>query len=92
VVGKREKARRCAAYVAKYISKDHHEAGRKSYSTTRGLVAQPHRQRFMTRDEALQWLGEQAGAPLVHVWSSEEVEGWEAPPVWLLFYGDCSGG
>lgn len=91
-VGKREKARRCAAYVTKYITKEHHEPGRKSYSTTRGLVPAPVRQRFMTREEALGWLSIVTGEQPGYVWSSEDVEGWEAPPVWLLFYGDGGGG
>jgi hypothetical protein len=87
-VGRRERARRCAAYLAKYVTKEHHEVGVKSYSTTRGLVPAPRRERFMTRDEAVQWLVRVNGGLWESSWSSEEMESWEAPPVWLLFWGD----
>jgi hypothetical protein len=87
-VGRRERARRCASYLAKYVTKEHHVPGVKSYSTTRGLVSAPRRERFMTRDEAVQWLMREQGGLWESAWCSEEMETWEAPPVWLLFWGD----
>jgi hypothetical protein len=89
-MGQRERARRCAAYLSKYLGKEAgHGTGRKSYSTTRGLVPEPRRTRLMTQPEALRWLELQTGQRPERVWSSEDVEGWEAPPVLILFYGDA---
>ncbi len=87
-IGKRERARRCAAYLTKYVTKEHHVAGVKSYSTTRGLVPAPRRERFMTRNEAVLWLCRENGGVWESEWSSADMETWEAPPVWLLFWGD----
>jgi hypothetical protein len=87
-VGAREKARKCAAYLAKYISKEHHDPSAKSYSTTRGLVPAPRRDRYMTKGEALSALIRANGGLWASSWSSESVEGWEAPPVLILFWDD----
>jgi hypothetical protein len=87
-MGKRERARRCAAYLTKYVTKEHHRPGVKSYSTTRGLVPAPRRERFMTRNEAVLWLCRENGGLWESEWHSESMETWDAPPVWLLFWGD----
>jgi hypothetical protein len=88
-IGRREQARRCASYLAKYIGKGFEGGtGRKSYSTTRGLVPKPQRMRFMRRSEAMGWLLDVNGRGPASVWSSADVEGWEAPPCWLMFWDD----
>jgi hypothetical protein len=89
-MGARESARRCAIYLAKYISKEHHDPSAKSYSTTRGLVPPPRRERYMTRDDALKALIlANRGRLWASSWSSEDVDDWEAPPVLILFWDDA---
>lgn len=93
-LGRREQGRRVAMYLAKYVTKQGGQgAGRKRYSTTRGMTVRVTRSRFMSRQEALVWLELQMGGDLPdHIWESSMVEGWDGPPVMLLFYGDGGGG
>jgi hypothetical protein len=92
-IGRRERARRCAAYLTKYVTKEHIAgSGRKSYSTTRGLVPKPQRLRFMRRSEAMGWLLDAEGRLPASTWSSADVEGWEAPPCWLMFWDEPPDG
>jgi hypothetical protein len=89
--GKREtaraQARKTAAYLAKYVTKERHDPFRKAYTTTKGLVAPPRRARFMTEEACERWLLELLGGEVPsYRWSSESMDSWEAPPARLLFY------
>jgi hypothetical protein len=82
----RVEARKVAAYLAKYVTKERHDRHRKSYSTTRGLAPAPRRSRFMREHEAHEWLAGMTGEVPASTWSSESMEDWAGPPVRLLFY------
>jgi hypothetical protein len=90
-LGKREtaraQARKTAAYLAKYVTKERHDPFRKAYSTTKGLIAPPRRARFMTEAQCERWLLVVLGGEVPsYRWSSDEMESWDAPPCRLLFY------
>ena len=89
----RERSRRTAGYLAKYLGKDLglHGPGRKRYSVTPRIIGKPRRARFLTLDAAQRWLRQQTGQLPERVWDSADQPGWDAPPVLLLFYGDLSG-
>lgn len=94
--GQRAAARTAAAYAGKYVSKtfDEGQEGRKRhgkrYSTTRGTQPVPGRWRYSTAGEASSAAVEYAGGlhRLTATWSSDEVEDWAGPPVWLMFWDD----
>lgn len=101
--GKRAQARKAAAYLAKYIAKSFEGGqdgterttgrvkGGKRYSTSKGTKVEPRRLRFQTRDQAVGWaLGELIGgiSKVTGVWESSELEDWQGPPVWLIYWDD----
>lgn len=86
--GARASARLAARYLAKYGAKgfaDQSRRGacRRRYSTTKGTALVRRRQSFPTLADALGYLYGEAPAAVV-LWSSDEADGWVAPPVALF--------
>ena len=90
--GKREKCRRAAAYVSKYVAKDQGTELRcfngRRYSTTKGFQAVRRSFAVDSFQAGLDALQLEFGGLVVWFWSSEDFEDWNGPPVWSFRFGD----
>lgn len=89
-VGKRERGRRAAAYLSKYLGKGSadRDFNGKRYSVTRHFQARKVRTRVLGPTDGLEALLELLGGFVVSSWSSIGVEGWEGPPVYVFQMSD----
>jgi hypothetical protein len=89
--GLRERARRAAGYLSKYLGKDfgqEREQGDHRYRRARGFSARLVRRRRLSRADA-EWFAQQmCGGDVVDVWASDGEGEWGGPPVVILRYGD----
>lgn len=82
-------ARKAAGYLSKYVGKAFEQRripGLHRYDVAQGF--QPEAQRLWGRtvDDVIDQATEQMGAEPARLWSSDEVEGWKAPPaVWMAW-------
>lgn len=86
----RERARRLAAYLCKYISKgmgDSHVAREHRYERAQGFAVERVRRAFAMQDNAEAWLMDWGNETWRLAWSSNEIDGWDAPPVWGYLSG-----
>lgn len=91
-LGKRERCRRAAGYVAKYIGKemdtDERQFNGRRYSTTVGFAGTRRSFAIGSVGAGVQAAHELCGGPLVEVWSSDTIEDWCGPPVVVVRFGD----
>jgi hypothetical protein len=81
----RERARRLAMYLCKYISKamgEQHRRGEHRYERAQGFGVERVRRSFAMLDNAEAWLRSQEGGEWVLAWDSIDIADWEAPPAW----------
>jgi hypothetical protein len=84
-IGGRERARRLAAYLCKYISKsfsDSHARGEHRYERAQGFGVERVRRAFRMKDNAEAWLCSREGGGWKLAWDSLDIANWEAPPAW----------
>jgi hypothetical protein len=91
-MGRRERCRAAASYLAGYVKKGFiadHEFGRHRYSTSRGFAPMSRQARFQTTAGARSWCLLTMPGRLSSSWSSQDVETWQGPPVWLGYWEDA---
>lgn len=85
--GRLEEARKAARYLAKYVSKsveDGRPAGLHRYEVGQGFQPAEVLVYGRTADDAIRSASELMGHSPIHVWRSDDLEGWEGPPaVWV---------
>lgn len=91
--GKRERCRRAAAYVSKYVTKsDNSEAGRdfngRRYSTSHGFGCVRRSTAVGSFAEGIALAHEWVGGAVVWSWSSADDPDWLGPPVTCMHFGD----
>ena len=90
--GGRERSRRLANYLCKYLEKSvgddaERESGQHRYEVGQGFEPEKIRRAFATEKEARAFLAAYVGESFVQVWSSDERDEWDGPPTWLFFSG-----
>jgi hypothetical protein len=89
--GKRERARRAAGYLSKYLSKElgqeRAENGNR-YRRAQGFAARVVRRRRLTAEDARWFAARLCGGNVVDVWRSEGDGEWRGPPVVVVRFGD----
>lgn len=87
-------ARIVAGYLSGYLiangKKAHAQDGRaghgKRFSTTRGFSPSCDRIRVETMAEAHMIVFREMGTDFSYQWASSDLEDWDGPPVWIVFY------
>lgn len=93
-VGKRERCRTAAAYVAKYVTKgseldaNGREFNGRRYSTSHGFAATRRSQAVSSFLDGLELAHQWVGGSVVWSWSSSDDPDWLGPPVTCLHFGD----
>jgi hypothetical protein len=90
-MGRRERCRAAAGYLAGYVKKgfiEDHEFGRHRYSTSRGFAPRSRSARLLTSRGARSWCRLTMPGRLSSEWSSDESAAWVGPPVWLGYWDD----
>lgn len=97
--GKRERCRRAAAYISKYVTKAYENGdgdgdgeGRafngRRYSVTKGYAPTQRSWAVSTRFEGLEVLRALCGGEVVWSWSSASAPEWRGPPIDVVHFGD----
>jgi hypothetical protein len=84
-IGGRERSRRLAHYLAKYLDKsfgDVHVPGEHRYEVAQGFGVKQVRRLFWMFDSAVAWLMTQERGQWELVWESAEIERWDGPDAW----------
>lgn len=90
-LGRRARCRAAASYLSGYVKKgfiEHHEFARHRYSTTRGFACATRSEMFARKNAAWAWCSLSMQGVLVESWSSDDLEQWNGPPVWLGYWDD----
>ncbi len=89
--GGRERSRRLANYLCKYLDKsmgdDDRDEGEHRYEVGQGFDPAKIRRGFHSEKEAREYLANFAGETFEQVWCSDEKEEWDGRPTWLFFSG-----
>ena len=87
--GRRERSRRLASYLTKYITKafDGHQKGDRRYEVARGYEGEVRSRTFASFREVLDWLQHFGLEQYELVWSDYEAEDWLGPPTWIYRSG-----
>lgn len=76
-----------SGYLAKYVSKDlssDHIAYEQRYSVAQGFNVELKRRSFKTLLEANAWILEFNDERFCQVWSYQDDDDWDGPPVWVF--------
>jgi len=87
VRGRRDQARRLAAYLSKYMAKawaSEHEPGAHRYEVTVGFQVRRVVSAHRSFERALAQIEAVAGQPVSVVWASLDSEDWYGPPAWCV--------
>ena len=89
--GGRERSRRLANYLCKYLDKsvgdNDRDEGEHRYEVGQGFDPVKVRRDFKTEKEARDWLAAYVGEKFEEVWCSDDREEWDGRPTWLFFSG-----
>lgn len=92
--GGRERCRRAAAYISKYLAKEAGTAesdrgfNRRRYSVSKGFTLVPRSFAVQSRGEGLALAQELETGEVVWWWSSADDPDWCGPPVTVMHFGD----
>ena len=89
--GGRERSRRLASYLCKYLDKsvgdNDRDEGEHRYEVGQGFDPVKVRRDFKSEKLARDWLAGYVGEKFEEVWCSDDREEWDGRPTWLFFSG-----